>query len=512
MSTEQRREHRDTGGDLTQRTLSGLLWTGWGRIANAALQLGIVAILARLVAPADFGVVSAALIVIGFSAIVSQIGLGPAIVQRRDLEARHHDTAFTASVLLGLSLGAAVWVTAPLAAAAVGIPSAEPILRVLAWTFPIQGLGLVSEALLRRELAFRWLANRDVLTYAIGYGAVGVALALAGWGAWALVAGQLTQTGLRTAMLLVVHPPRRQSWGEWRAFRELMYFGGGFTIARIANYAALQGDKVVVGSTLGPAALGLYDRAYQFMAAPAHGIGLVLDSVLFPAMAKVQDDAARLGAAYRRGVALIALLVMPLSMLALVVAPEIVRVVLGAKWEAAITPFQILAVGMLFRTSYKMSDSLARSAGAIYRRAWRQILYAGLVILGASVGQAWGLAGVACGVLGAVAINFVCMAQLSLSVAQIDWTTFGKAHMPACLLTGAMLPPAWLTAEATRHAALPAVVVFTTTAAAALTVGAVAVWWWPATFVGRDGLWIVERLRAFLPARLTFATGSSGRP
>lgn len=512
MPDKQRRDGRDDSTSLTHRTLSGLFWTGWGRIANAALQLGIIGILARLITPADFGVVSAALIVIGFSAIVSQIGLGPAIVQRRELEPRHLDTAFTASVVLGLVLGAAVWLSAPLASSIVRIPAAEPILRALAWTFPIQGLGLVSEALLRRELAFRWLANRDVLTYAIGYGVVAIALALTGWGAWALVAGQLTQTGLRTTLLLAMHRPRRQSWGEWRAFRELMYFGGGFTIARVANYGALQGDKLVVGSALGPLALGLYDRAYQLMAAPAHGIGLVLDSVLFPAMAKVQDDAARLAAAYRRGVALIALLVLPWSMLALVVAPEIIGVVLGPKWGGAIAPFQILALGMLFRTSYKMSDSLARSAGAVYRRAWRQVIYAGLVIAGAGVGQLWGIPGVAWGVLAAVTTNFAFMAHLSLSVVQMNWRTFWVAHLPACLLTAATLPPAWIAAQGARYAGLPALAVLAAAGAAAVTCAVLVVWFWPATFVGRDGLWIVERLRRFLPARLAFATSSGGRP
>jgi O-antigen/teichoic acid export membrane protein len=499
------------GGNLTHRTLSGILWTAWGRGAHAVLQLVIVAVLARLLAPAEFGVVSAALIVVGLSAIVSQIGLGPAIVQRRDLEARHIDTAFTASVLLGMLLGAAVWIAAPVAASLIRIPAAEPVLRVLAWTFPVQGLGLVSESLLRRELEFRWLANRDVVAHGVGYGGVAVALAALGWGPWALVAGHLAQTALRTALLLVAHPPRQRRVGEWRAFKELMYFGGGFTIARIANYAALQGDKLVVGSALGPTALGLYDRAYQLMAAPAHGIGLVLDSVLFPAMARVQDDAQRLAAAYRRGVAVIALLVLPPSMLALLTAPEVVRVILGSGWSAAVVPFQILALGMLFRTSYKMSDSLARSAGAVYRRAWRQILYAGLVIGGAWIGQSWGITGVAWGVLAAVTFNFASMGHLSLHVAHMQWATIWRAHLPACLLTAVILPPAWLAAEAARHAGLVAPLVLAAVAAAVLAVSGTLVWCWPMVFVGRDGLWILERLRAFLPARLALAPTALSR-
>ena len=118
---------------LTRRTLAGMLWMGYGKAAFAILQLVVLGVLARLVTPAEFGVVSAALVVIGVSAIVSQLGLGPAIVQRPQLESRHLDTAFTASIILGLSLGALIWVTAPLAADFLHLDGVTPVLRALAW-------------------------------------------------------------------------------------------------------------------------------------------------------------------------------------------------------------------------------------------------------------------------------------------------------------------------------------------------------------------------------------------
>src|SRR5688500_2061868 len=95
-------------GSLTDRTVGGLLWMLWGKGAHAFFHLGILAVLARLLTPADFGVVSAALVVIGFSMIFSQIGLGPALVQRRVLEQRHLDTAFTATLIFAVSIGAVI--------------------------------------------------------------------------------------------------------------------------------------------------------------------------------------------------------------------------------------------------------------------------------------------------------------------------------------------------------------------------------------------------------------------
>jgi len=160
-------------GGLTRRTITGLLWASGGKAGQAILQLVILAIMARLLTPADFGVVSAALVVIGFSYIFSMLGLGPALIQRPVLEARHLDTAFTSSVIFGLLLGALIWVGAPVAADILRIDGVRPVLRVLAWMFPLQGVGVAADSLLRRELHFRWLARLDVAAYAFGYGLVG---------------------------------------------------------------------------------------------------------------------------------------------------------------------------------------------------------------------------------------------------------------------------------------------------------------------------------------------------
>ena len=121
-----------SAGDLTRRTVGGLLWTGGGKAAYGLLYLSVLAILARMLSPAEFGVVSAALVVIGVSQIVSQLGLGPALVQRPELEPRHVDTAFSASIAIGLVLGALVWAAAPAAAGFLRVPAAAPDLVLAA--------------------------------------------------------------------------------------------------------------------------------------------------------------------------------------------------------------------------------------------------------------------------------------------------------------------------------------------------------------------------------------------
>jgi PST family polysaccharide transporter len=289
-----------------------------------------------------------------------------------------------------------------------------------------------------------------------------------------------------------------------------MYFGGGFTAARIGNYLGVQGDNLVVGRWLGAEALGIYGRAYQLMASPAMLVGQILDRVLFPAMAKVQDSADRLRAAYRRGVALIALVMLPLSAVLYVLAPEVVHLLLGPAWAGAIVPFQIFSLGLLFRTSYKMSDSLARATGAVYRRAWRQWVYALLVIGGAGLGAAWGLAGVAACVLAAIAVNFFLMAQLSLGLAGMGWRSFLAAHVPAGTLALILGLEIWGAAAVLRSWHLGSLAVLAASGAVLVLSALVLLRLLPQVVLGEDGLWMLKTLAAYLPGKAGYFPRSVG--
>jgi PST family polysaccharide transporter len=482
--------------DITKSTLAGLLWTSLGTGAQAVLQLAVLLVLARLLTPVDFGLAAAALVVVGFSAIFSQLGIGPAVVQRFELEPAHVRSAFTISVLLGLLLGAITWLTAPAVAVLFNIPGLAPLTRTLALVFPLQGLSVVSESLLQRELRFRWLAGLEVATVALGYGAVGVSLALLGYGPWALVGAFLAQTALKTVLLLVARPHAVRPLVDRRAWADLLYFGGGFTAARISNYFAGQGDNFVVARWLGAEALGVYGRAYQLMAGPAVFFGNVLDRVLFPALAQVQHDPGRLAEAYRRGTALIALVMLPASAVLVVLAPDLVEVLLGREWHQVIVPLQVLGVGMLFRTSCKMSDSLVRATGEVYGRMWRQAVYAVSVVVGSWLGLPWGLPGVAVAVLATLALNFFLMAHLSLRVVGMSWRSYGSAHVPGLALAGVVGAIVWPMATALRAwgvAPLPLLVVCASAAVPPLVL-AVSL---PRLFLGPDGRWMLRKLTAY---------------
>ncbi len=405
-----------------------------GSGVQVALKIGVLAILARLVTPKEFGVMGIAVTVIEFSKMFTHMGVGPAIVQRKELEQRHLTTGFTLSICMGAFFAIILTLFSPLLAVFFRMPELTQVLRVISLVFLIDSFTLIAQALMSRNMKFKISATIEVISYAVGYGAVGIILAYMGWGIWALVAANLSQAVLLMILLVFVQPFPKKLGYDLNAFKELIYFGGGMTLAKIGNYLATQGDNLVVGRTLGPTALGIYGRAYQFMVMPASLFGNALDKSLFPAMTKVQDDKPRLAKAYLTGVRVIALVAIPLSILIIFLAPEIVMILLGPAWTDSILPLQILACSLLFRMSYKMSDSLARATGAVYRRAWRQIIYAGCVLTGSYIGQFWGLYGVACGVALALIVNFLMMAHLSLQLTNARWSNILKAHTSGLIL------------------------------------------------------------------------------
>ena len=213
-------------------------------------------------------------------------------------------------------------------------------------------------------------------------------------------------------------------------------------------------------------------------------------------MAKVQGEPERLATAYRRGVALLGLLILPTSAATFMLAPELIQVFLGPAWRDAIVPFQILTVGMLFRTSYKMSDSLARATGAVYRRAWRQGVYAALVVGGAWIGQRWGITGVSYGVLGAITVNFFLMAELSLRLTAMTWKSLLEVHYPAISLTAIVCLEVWGVALVTKTLALPAIVLLSASGLVVASSFLVLLCLTPKFILGRDGVWMLKTLNS----------------
>jgi len=483
---------------LTGRALAGLFWTFSGTGVQLVVQLLVIMALGRLLTPAEFGLMGAAAVIIALSQIVSQVGVGPAIIQRQELDSLHIRVAFSLSGILGFLLGVIIWFAAPAIAAFYRIPAVEPVLRGMSLLFPIDGLNTVGESLLARRLRFRLYAALDVGSYVFGYACIGVFLAWRGYGVWSLVAANLAQVTLRTISMYVATMHEVRPSLNLQASRELLSFGFGISLAQIGRVFSQQGDNMVVGRWLGPSALGIYGRAYTLMVMPAQVFGRIVNRVLFPVMAQVQDDPERLSRAYERALAVVALVALPISAFLLIVAPEFIPVLLGPAWTGVIVPFRLFTFSLLFRMSSMISDTLTNATGVVYARALRQAFYAAMVVAGALIGQRWGVGGVAVAVSLAMGVNYLVMAQLARSVTRLSWGRFARAQSPGALFAIVVGGTTLVVAEAARMARLGNLPLLALAGLSAVGVTALALRLRPELFLGSHGSWAFDRGSDFL--------------
>ncbi len=427
-------------GSLTGRTLRGFAWSFAGSAGQAVLQIGATVVLARLLTPAEFGAVAAALLVVGLTQLVAQLGVAAALVHREDLTDSEIAAAFWFSLTLSSVFAAGMYAFAPQLGAFVGLGPDSHLLRLLSVTLVLAGATAVPAGLLQRRLRFRPMAVVDLLAAGPATIGVSVVLALRGFGpdalAWAvIVAALVTAVGYAVVARPAITP--QSPAAAWRSLRPMIGFGSGYSITQLGNWVALNADNVVVARLLGTGPLGVYTRAYNLLSEPANVIGGAADKVLFPAMARVRDDGERLRGAYVRAASLVALVTVPAGVVLFALAPEVVHVLLGAQWEAVVVPLQVFALVLLPRTSYKISTSLTRATGAVYRAAWRQWLYAAEVVVFCSVGARYlGVDGVAIGASVAIVLHFLVMLRFSARVSaglERHVLAMYLKHIPAAL-------------------------------------------------------------------------------
>jgi O-antigen/teichoic acid export membrane protein len=416
---------------LLSSVATNIQWVGAGIVAQAALRIGVLAIMARLVGPRDFGIVSIAFVFTSFAERLGQVGVGPAFVQRARIEAEDVKAALVLSVASGCIITAALCAVAPLAASFFGEETLRGVLVVLAMGFIIDSFGVVSDGMLQRELRFREIVKVETAAFMGGLVIVGISLGYLGYGVWALVGANLAMRSIKMALLVCARPvPLQGRWSGARA-RELLATGFGFSLGKILNFLSLQGDNFIVGRVLGVEALGMYTRAYQAMTLPAMYVGQAFERVLFPALSKKQEDHAALGAGLLSTLEVSALVALPASVGMYFLSQEIVLVLFGKTWTPVIPVLQVLSCGVFSRAAYKCSDVLIRSKGDVYAYAARQAWYTAIIVGGSALGAYMnGLQGVAYAVVLGVSVNYALMTLLAARLARVSLSAIAWAHLP----------------------------------------------------------------------------------
>lgn len=340
--------HEQHSTDLTRHTLSGLRWMYLGTTVSGVLQFGITAAFARLLTPAAFGLIAFAGVFLRFVNYFAKAGITQALVQKQRLSTDDIRAAFVLSAVLGIGFSAIVLAAAPIAGAIGRNPDLIPVLRWLTLSLVLGGLGAPSTALLRRNLRFKELAVLDVASYLIGYVVVGLALAVAGAGVYALVGATLTQALVAAVghYVLVRHPLLPTT--SRSSYRAILQFGSRVSVVGFLEFLRSNLDTLALGRFAGAAQLGFYNRANMLADLPAYNLTKGLSQVLFPSFSAIQSDQRRLRGAYLSAVGMTSAIILPLNAGMAVAGREIVLVLLGPQWTDSIhvIPWLLLASGV----------------------------------------------------------------------------------------------------------------------------------------------------------------------
>jgi lipopolysaccharide exporter len=327
----------------------GTVWVFAGRWAIRALGVVSTALLARLLAPADFGLIALAMLVVAFVEVFGLLGVESALVRHPDPTREHWDTAWTLRLLQNLVTAVVMAVAAPLAAAWFHEPRITPVIWALAGGIAVAGFGNIGvleyNRGLRFDREFRLRVTGKVLQLAV---TIGVALWLRSY--WALAIGTVSGYVFGCLLSYAMHPYRPR-WSLARA-RELLGFSLRMVALSVGYFAESRVDEILLGRLGTNRALGLYSLASELGQLPVSEIAAPLNRSLMPALARLQHDRGRMDWAYLRVIGALALVSVPAGVGAGLVAGPLVRVVLGEQWIEAVPLLQWLAVYGIFRGLY----------------------------------------------------------------------------------------------------------------------------------------------------------------
>lgn len=390
---------------LATRTYTAARWTTASSVTRAALQLLQIAVLARFLSPADYGLMSMVNVVLSYAALFSDMGLSTAFVQRQQISHEERSSLYWLSVAVGGALMLLVMGISPFAAMFFKEPKLMPLMLLVATNFLVIALGQQLRIDAEKSLNFRPVALIEIFASLVGF-VVAAFTAWVGWGVYALVVAAMSSAWLTMILSwLVLAQGWRPAWrlclGEVRWF---VQFGGTMVLNNVINHVNATIDLVLGGKMLGASQLGLYSVPRNLILQVQFLINPIFTRVGFPLIASIQHDKELVKQVYLKTMNLAASLNAPSYAAIAVFAPEIVEVLLGNRWSNATSLMQVLSLWGLFRSFANPVGSLLFGLGHVrLSTQWNagMLLIAPTVIWFGSrwgaIGMAWSMAGIMIG-------------------------------------------------------------------------------------------------------------------
>lgn len=419
------------------------------QLATQVSRVAVSVILARLLTPSDFGVVAAGMVIMVVAWQLTDLGTTAVVIQRDVVDDSLVSSLFYFNLLLGAGLSAATVAAAGPLAAVMGQPQAAPAIRVLAAVSFIGAVGNMHHALLRRTMQFGRLATINIAN-AIVNGVVGISLAVAGAGIWALVVGTVAGVAVSTATAWYFEAWRPSITFSLRRLREVARFSINYFWSNTLTVLFAQLDKVIISRLLGSAPLGTYTVAQRTVTSPVSTVSAAVSTVSFSAFARGQSNPELLRSGATRAAGVVALVVLPSMVGLAVLAEDAVVVVYGSRWEAAIPVIQILAPVAAVQALSCVTASVMLAMGRsdwLYRWALAYCLVGAAVMM---VSAQWGLVGVSLGLATVVVVLAPFEMRMALGLIDLGLATYLRSLLPLVAITAVMAGAAWLGAAGTE--------------------------------------------------------------
>jgi PST family polysaccharide transporter len=401
-----------------------------GRAVNLVLRLGVMAALARMLDPQDFGLVAMTAAVTGVFRLFTTAGLSSATVQSDTITDEQISTLFWINLLVGTILGLLCAATAPALVKFYHEPRLFWLTVVTGAGFVLSALAVQHSALLQRQLRYTTLTIIELLSQLASV-AAGVGMALGGLGYWAILGMTLVSTAVYAVCVWgatgwIPGPPRRTV-----GVRNMLSFGGIITLQGLVGYVANNFDKLLLGRYWGADALGIYERGYRLVNLPTAELNGAIGEVAFSGLSRIQNDPARLRSYFLKGYTLVLSMTLPITIFCAVFVDDIIGFLLGPKWKDVAVIFRLLTPTILIFGIIDPFVWLLYSTGLQVRGLKIDLVLASLVIAAYVIALPYGPPGVA----------FAYSAAMILwCVPHILWCLHGTLIAPRAVLVAAGRP------------------------------------------------------------------------
>jgi O-antigen/teichoic acid export membrane protein len=415
---------------LREQALSGFRWNASARLASQMITWAITLIVIRLLTPEDYGLLAMSTVFVLFFSAFSEFGLGAAVIQKSDIDESLLRRVFGTTLVIHFSLAALLMLAAPLIASFYDEPRVTAIIRVLSLQFILTAFVVMPDTQLQRRMEFRRRSLLDLSATIISSLST-LAMALAGWGVWALVLGTLISQVWKAIGLNWLAPFLH--WPEFslQGTRSLLRFGGQVTASQVLWLFFSQVDTIICGKWLGKEALGFYSVAMHIASLPTQRVLGIINQVAFPTFSRMQDNVRKVGENVLLGIRILSFFAFPLMWGISSTAQEIVEVILGAKWTPSAIPLQVLGLIMPLRMIANFVPAAVQGMGRS-DILLRNAIWASVILpLAFLIGVNWGLLGISLAWLVASPLMFLQSMWRVLPALGLRMSQLFKAMMPA---------------------------------------------------------------------------------